>query len=171
MMSPIREEEHALVAQWASAERVLDQARALYTRERVGLAVLFEIARNEAYKKTAKPFQSRMEEATWTRYKSVFCKLLYFWSRLQHDENRDIRPLYRLSPEQARLYHRFRDAAQDEGEAPGDEDQQDRRFLEMVLSLFRCPFLDNDYENAIISSLAVMGIRDDGGWVGPGSYT
>ncbi|KAK0744615.1 hypothetical protein B0T21DRAFT_429238, partial [Apiosordaria backusii] len=72
------------------------------------------------------------------------------------------------------LYDSFEEAV--EGAAGGILDtaaQQayevkvDRLCLDTVIALFDHQFKHTQYENAIISGLAVMGIREDGGWVTP----
>ncbi|KAK4118463.1 hypothetical protein N657DRAFT_540828, partial [Parathielavia appendiculata] len=39
------------------------------------------------------------------------------------------------------------------------------------VAFFDHQYRDSPYESALLSGLAVLGIREDGGWVGPGDYT
>ncbi|KAM7210717.1 hypothetical protein V8F06_013895 [Rhypophila decipiens] len=65
-MGPIGEDEATLQRMWDSLGRVMDQARAAAVPIRVGHAVLFEVNRKEAHVKARKPFDSRMEDDTWS---------------------------------------------------------------------------------------------------------
>jgi hypothetical protein len=43
--------------------------------------------------------------------------------------------------------------------------------LELCISLLNQELGDNEYESVIISRLAVIGFRDDGGWLNAKDYT
>lgn len=68
---------------WESVDRLFDQARASCSLSRAGLAVLFEVNRTEAHIKPTKPFDGRMEDTSWAKYKRVFRKLFCYWVRSQ----------------------------------------------------------------------------------------
>ncbi|KAK4206214.1 hypothetical protein QBC37DRAFT_445140 [Rhypophila decipiens] len=95
-MGPIGEDEATLQRMWDSLGRVMDQARAAAVPIRVGHAVLFEVNRKEAHMKATKPFDSRMEDDTWIRYREVMRKLLCFIQRTQDWED-EARPRYMLT--------------------------------------------------------------------------
>ena len=46
-----------------------------------------------------------------------------------------------------------------------------REVLRLCIELLNHPLQDNEYQNVIISGLAIMGIRDDDGWLDAEDYT
>ena len=78
--------------------------------QRVGYAALFEINRNDAQVKARKPFDSRMEDDTWARYKDVIRKLVYYMIRTREW---DQRPAYKLTLGQKRLVEQVVAAIED----------------------------------------------------------
>ncbi|KAF6815375.1 hypothetical protein CMUS01_12464 [Colletotrichum musicola] len=102
----------------------------------VGHAVLFEVQRKEADVKPARPFDSRLEDDIWARYKEL-------WDKFEQAAE-DLRIL------------------QAEREHAG---------LDMLIGMLDHQLKRGHYENALISALAVMGIREDGGWVQITDYT
>lgn len=164
-LGTIKDDEPVLRRMWESMERVLDAAQAASAISRIGQAVLFEINRKEAHVKPRKPFDSRLEDDTWARYKEVFRKLLCFLQRVEEWEDKD-QPAYELTGRQGDLLDAFEEAAAGQG-----GDKADRLGLDMMVAFFDQEFKHTHYENAIISGLAVMGLRDDGGWVDANDYT
>ncbi|KAM7213331.1 Protein of unknown function (DUF3505) domain containing protein, partial [Rhypophila decipiens] len=71
-------------------------SRAAAVPIRVGYAVLFEVNRKEAHVKARKPFDSRMEDDTWVRYREVMRKLLCFIQRTE-DWDDEARPPYTVT--------------------------------------------------------------------------
>lgn len=67
----------------------------------VGYAVLFAINRKEVHVKSRKPFDGRMQDGTWVRYKDVFRKLCF----IRRTDNREgNRQLYQFMNRQGDLY-------------------------------------------------------------------
>lgn len=165
---PIEDDEPVLQRMWESMERVMDMAQAAVTPWQVGQAVLFEINRKEVHIKPRKPFDSRLEDDTWIRYKTAFRKLLCFIHRTQDWDDED-RPAYDFTEKQGKLFDAFAEAAG--AEQDGQEARVDRLGLDAIVAMFDHEFKHGQYENAIISGLAVMGLRDDGGWVSALDYT
>ncbi|KAK1948770.1 hypothetical protein LY78DRAFT_595185, partial [Colletotrichum sublineola] len=95
---------------------------------------------------------------TWERYKGVWRKFLCIWYRTQEMAD-DERPPYRLTARQRQYWQRFKAAVQKEGA------------LEVLVRVLNHPLRKGDYENVLISALAVMGIDEDGGWVKVTDYT
>lgn len=208
---PITGEEVVLQMMWDSLDRVMDAAQATAAARRAGLAALFEIQRKEMQVKPNRPFDNRLEDDTWARYKEVWRKLLCVLQRTQTWDEEE-RPPYRLTLKQRELYGAFRDAAARQGgvvareselrgseslgdiensdgsEESGDAErsvisgepvhglkrpaeQTDEACLGMVIGLLDHQYKQSHYDSAIISGLAVLGIRDDGGWVEAMNYT
>jgi RecQ family ATP-dependent DNA helicase len=171
---PIGDEEAVLWGMWQSLERVLDRARATAVAGKVGLAALFEVQRKEMHVKPRKPFDNRLEDDTWQRYKGVWRTLLCIWQRTQMWDD-DKRPPYQLTIQQGDLYDEFENAVERavEGSNEGvmDEEKVDRMCLDMVIGMLDHQFKQGHYNSILLSGLAVMGIREDGGWVAAEDYT
>jgi hypothetical protein len=96
----------------------MERARATVAAMPFGHAVLFEINRKEMNVKPKKPFDGRMEDDTWARYKDVFQQLICFIRRTDdRDENR---PTYEFTNRQGELYDEFVKAAQGESQMAGE---------------------------------------------------
>jgi hypothetical protein len=122
-----------------------------------------------------------MEDDSWIRYKEAWRKIICIWYRTQQQEDEDKRPPYQFTTGQQAAWNSFirdartrHDAIQGNIEAaksmPTDE-AMDRQCLEMVILFLDHQVGDNEHRNAIISALAVLGIREDGGWCDPSDYT
>ena len=136
-----------------------------------GHAALFEVNRKEAGAKATKPFDGRMEEDMWERYVEVFRKVLCCIWRTQEWAD-DERPAYVLTKKQGRLLDDLEDMVEG-GEVREGEGQAkvDRACLDFAVSLLDHELKHSAYESALISALAVLGRRGDGGWVSPLDYT
>jgi hypothetical protein len=161
-------------------ERVAERARAAVLK-RGGHAALFEINKKDIHVKPDKPFEGRMEDDTWARYKEVHRKLLCFIHRTQEWDDDD-RPPYEFTQAQGDLFDAFVDAVEEhmraedagersEAERQAGEDRADRLGLDAMVAWVDHQYRNTPYESALISGLATLGIREDGGWVGPGEYT
>ncbi|KAG6148290.1 hypothetical protein E4U37_007506 [Claviceps purpurea] len=175
---PAGDEETTLRQMCESLDRVMDSAKGLCRASKVGLSALFEINRREIGKKPAQPFTARMEEDSWTRYKNVWRKILCIWYRTQQQGD-ETRPPYRFNSEQQAIWDQFvlnarvRDGTLHRS-ATGtmlSDTSFDYLCLELIMTFLDHQIPEDDYQNAIISALAVLGIREDGGWHDPCEYT
>lgn len=73
---PIQGDEAVLQGMCDSLDRVLDQAWATTVPMTVGMPALFEVERKEVDVKPNRPFDSRLEDDTWARYKDVWRKMM-----------------------------------------------------------------------------------------------
>jgi hypothetical protein len=141
---------------------------------KVGSAALFEVARKEMHVKPRKPFDNRLEDDRWQRYKTVWRQLLCVWQRTQVWDD-DKRPPYELTTQQGDFYDEFEEAVERavEGVNEGamDKEKVDRMCLDMVIGMLDDQFKQGHYDSIVLSGLAVMGIREDGGWVDAMDYT
>ncbi|KJZ69024.1 hypothetical protein HIM_11583 [Hirsutella minnesotensis 3608] len=175
---PIREDEPVLQRMWEIFERVLDQARATAEPNKVGSAALFEVQRKEVQVKPRRPFDNRLEDDTWARYKEVWRKLMGIWWRMEQLPE-DERPPYRLTKRQGNLFDVFAEEVQAAVEDAGQhitgrqvsETTLERMCLDMIIASLDHQLKQGHYDNVIISGLAVLGVRDDGGWVSAMDYT
>ncbi|KAK4232749.1 hypothetical protein C8A03DRAFT_39626, partial [Achaetomium macrosporum] len=172
----------------SSLDRVMDRARAATAAMPGGHAALFEINRKKADVKPSKPFDSRMEDDTWARYKDgdLFDEFEEAAGRPAMDEpdrsaGTQADPLARGIPDRTprggpgRLARSQPDRSVRNGSdrsARGEPDQParkayeekvDRLCLDMVIAFFDHQYKHTQYENAIINGLAAMGLREDGG--------
>ncbi|KAM7182574.1 hypothetical protein V8F33_014207 [Rhypophila sp. PSN 637] len=130
-MGPIGEDEATLQRMWDSLGRVMDQARAAAVLIRVGHTVLFEVNRKEAHIKARKPFDSRIEDNTWVRYR-------------EEDEARP--PLYDAFKDATE--RSSRQGSEDTGNPSAPENLQavDRLCLDTIVSY---------YKSAIVSGTTI----------------
>ena len=181
MTGPAGDEEGVLRQICESLDRAMESARGVCRASKVGLSALFEINRREVGKKPAQPFDARMEEDSWMRYKDVWRKIICVWYRTQQQDE-ETRPPYQFTSTQQATWDKFVQNAQVRdgifqgmsSGAPGtilSDGSFDCQCLEVVMAFLDHQIPDGDYQNAIISALAVLGIREDGGWHDPSDYT
>ncbi|KAM6523080.1 hypothetical protein FSOLCH5_003699 [Fusarium solani] len=174
LVDPVGEQEHELQLIHDSLVRVMDQARAIATPTNVGSHALFEVQRKEVGKKPRRPFDNRVEDDTWTRYTTVWTKLVCYIYRAEKMPDAD-RPKFRLSKRQGDLMDDLADLVEayvDDPEAqPLGEARVDGLTLQVVIALLDHRLTAGEYRSAIISGLAVLGIRKDGGWMDVLDYT
>lgn len=135
---PIEEDKVVLQGMWEILERVMDKACATAVSTQVGSPALFEIQRKEIRIKPGRPFDNRMEEDSWARYKEVRRRLLCILHRTQMGE-RAARSPYRFTKQQDKGYSRFVDTvaavAGDARQMSAAEERIDRLALELAMSL------------------------------------
>ena len=178
---PAGDEEGALRQMCESLDRAMESARGVCRGSKVGVSALFEINRREVGKKPAQPFDARMEEDSWVRYKDVWRKMMCVWYRTQRQDE-ESRPPYQFTSTQQARWDTFVRSAQARDDifrgvssgGPGTtlcDRSFDHECLEVVMAFLDHQIADDDYQNAIISALAVLGIREDGGWHDSSDYT
>ncbi|KAL3599809.1 hypothetical protein FPOAC2_04037 [Fusarium poae] len=174
LMDPVGEEEHVLQLIHESIMRVMLQARITATPNTVGSQALFEVQRKEVDKKPRRPFDNRVEEDTWARYTAVWSKLICYVYRAEELDD-DKRPGFKLTKQQGdrmdALELMINDHVEDPEANPLDEDKVDTLVLQVVIALLDHRLTVGEYRSAIISGLAVLGIRQDGGWMDAIDYT
>ncbi|KAM7192758.1 hypothetical protein V8F33_008219 [Rhypophila sp. PSN 637] len=139
-------------------ERLRESMGPIAVPIRVGHTVLFEVNRKEAHIKARKPFDSRIEDDTWVRYREVMRKLLCFIQRTKDWED-EARPPYTVTEKQGSLY----DGSEDTGNPSVPENLQvvDRLYLDTIVLFLDYWYKHSYYEGAIIS----------GGWENVDNYT
>lgn len=173
-IEPVQDDEHALGRICQSVQRVAAKAQAQAMRNRSGLVVLFELNRKDGEKKKNKPFVSMMEVDTWARYVEVIRGIVCFAVRTQEWDD-EARPPYRFTKQQGELFDELVDTAEAlEGAGivtDEDEARFDRICLDAVVSMADHAFKASEYESVLISALAVMGLKPEGGWFPATEYT
>jgi superfamily II DNA helicase RecQ len=169
-----------------SFRRVVQAAQSSAVREVVGIHTLFEVNRKDMMQKPTMPFHSAMGDDTLKKYSGFWIQLLCYLYRTQEDEEFRDRPDYTMTSEQEGAYDELVEEAQrlveressvreGEGNArdEGHEEfeQIDRLCLQLCMTLLDHELCNSEYESAIISGLAVLGFREDGGWLNAEDYT
>ncbi|KAF4484812.1 Bloom syndrome protein-like protein [Colletotrichum fructicola Nara gc5] len=169
---PIEDGEETLEAIWAVFNSVADKARATAAPHKVGHDVLFEAERKEISQKPVRPFDNRMEDDTWQRYKEVWRKMVSILFRMDEWPERE-RPPYRFTMRQGSLWDAFTSRVEaDVGSREAAQAEEvERMCLDAIIAIIEDPYKQSQKESAMIGALAVLGIREDGGWHQATEYT
>jgi RecQ family ATP-dependent DNA helicase len=192
LVAPADEDEPHLQVLCKAFDWMIQDAQYHAVREVVGLEALFEANKKEADRETQMPFSSWMETTTVKRYTEVCKQVLCFIFRAEEDEP-DKRPPYELTERQQSSIEVIRDAIRgfmqwktDQGPARDEEDTREeeesdeeiklmsqiqREVLRLWMALLDHPLQDNEYKSVLISGLAVLGLREDDGWLDAEDYT
>jgi superfamily II DNA or RNA helicase len=159
-----------LQAVYDSLKRIAWQAKEDCTDGDVGLSVLLEVGRKTVTDHPNRPFSGRIERRTMERYISVWQRILaYIFRTIDMDDER--RPAYDFTSKQKGLFDNVRRQLRGIIYRKEEPSRLDRTLLDFLVSLLDHPLGDGDYESAILSALAAMGVRDDGGWYQADNYT
>jgi superfamily II DNA helicase RecQ len=198
LVSSVGDDEPELQVLYKAFDWMIQGAQFTAVSEIVGETALFEVNKKEAKVETQMPFDSWMDITTVRSYTHVWRQILGYVFRTQ-DTPTDKRPPYKLTSNQIiymqslrRLIDRFQqwktthnpethngESQAESGTEEEDESDEEiekmkeieREVLRFCISLLDHPLQDNEYKSGIISALAVMGIRDDGGWLNAEDYT
>jgi hypothetical protein len=140
-----------------------------------------------------------MEADSWARYKGVMCRIVCIVHRTKQRPKEE-RPPYAMTSAQRRYWKGFAKACgryqamqehqatlaaeedrreQDESRANEDIRKQTSEMQEscrdmcarFIIAMLDHSLGDHQYDNVLIGTLAVMGVRDDGGWQSALDYT
>ncbi|KAF4480637.1 hypothetical protein CGGC5_v011645 [Colletotrichum fructicola Nara gc5] len=169
---PIEDGEETLRFVWAVFNSVADKARATAAPHKVGHDALFEAERKEISQQPVRPFDNRMEDDTWQRYKEVWRKMVSIWFRMDEWPERE-RPPYRFTMRQGSLWDAFTSRVEaDVGSRQAAQAEEvERMCLDAIIAIIEDPYKQSQKESAMIGALAVLGIREDGGWHQATEYT
>ncbi|KAL3420487.1 hypothetical protein PVAG01_08986 [Phlyctema vagabunda] len=189
LVEPVEGDEVELQVVYKAFDWMIQGAQFHAVKEVVGIHALFEVNKKEVDKKPHMPFDSWISITTVKTYTDVWKTLLYYVLRAEDDDEAK-RPLYQLTPKQQCQLRELRDKIREFGrwkeqqpsrgdptqEVESDEEigsmrQIQRRVLQFCIALLNQPLQDHEYENAIISGLAVLGMREDEGWLDAEDYT
>lgn len=164
---PTRDErdadERALYRACSAARHVVRRAFQTCRPEVVGRPALELIERRESgAESNEKPFYSGHKASTVARYgEQIVAVLCYVWRTCGPRQS----PPYELSFQQQRHMQHMKSYARQPGAASGKRLQS--RFLRFWISLLDHSLPDNEHKNALISGIAVLGLKADhlgGGW-------
>ena len=176
------DEEPELYIVHEAFQNMIRAAQSIAVKEAVGKPALLEANRKERGKKAKKPFNSKMTANTFKGYVGYWKQLLSYIIRCE-DLEEEKRPGFKFTSKQRLGFDTLMDAvdqlsdykeenrSKDEEEYEKARDEVQRRLLQFCIALLDHDLVDNEYRSAIISGLAVLGIREDKGWENPEDYT
>jgi len=182
LIRPVDVEEEAVLAVIESSFfRIIDACHQHATPEVIGEPALCAVNSVEYEKKVEDPFYMIMKDDTDRRYRTVWMQILSFIVRSEKEWEQDDRPGYRLTMQQRKSFDRLMHRAEEfkETEVGDDMDEAARKqmrgldndCLEFCIRLLNHQLPGDAYENAIISGLSILGIKDGGGWLEATEYT
>jgi hypothetical protein len=197
LVEPVGDDEPELQVLCKAFDWMIQNAQYTTVQEVVGQAALFEVNKKEADKETQMPYDSWMDITTVRSYTHVWRQILCYIVRAEDEDPTD-RPAYKLTPrqeigiqdlresiEEFRVWKGADTGGREEDEERGGRDKDgeesneeikrmkkvQRHVLRFCIDLLDHPLQDNEYESAMISALAVLGMRDDEGWLDAEDYT
>ena len=183
-----------------AVEMVIWKAQQASKASVVGMPAMMFINRREGgFEKKEKPFNARQTAKTMVRYSGHWMSVMrYIWrtrnllvvGRQNIGGVQGRRPPYRLTMRQQAALRKLEEAVGEDkseddvfyaalegggvsDEAPREVDpaRVEELTLEFMLSLLDHPLKDDEYESALVSGAAVLGISKENGWVSPLLYT
>ncbi|KAK6591364.1 hypothetical protein H4I95_12233 [Botrytis cinerea] len=192
LVAPVKDDEPELEVLCRAFDWLIQDAQYHCIRPVVGLEALFEANRKEVDKDVRMPFDSWMDITTVMRYTEV-CKQLLRYIFRSKDIEPEKRPAYELTERQQMCIEDVRTSIEEfvwwkeeQGGASGSgaEDEEgesdeeiewmgriQRQILRLWMALLNQPLQDDEYKSVLISGLAVLGMREDDGWLDAEDYT
>ena len=176
------EEEPELYIVHEAFHSMIRAAQSIAVKDVVGKPALVEASRKEQGKKAKKPFNSRMSQNTFQAYTGFWKQLLSYIIRCD-DLEEEKRPSFKFTSKQRLVFDTLMNIVDQlidykkENRSEEDEEYEkarvevERRLLQFCIALLDHNLIDNEYRSAIISGLAVLGLREDKGWENPEDYT
>jgi RecQ family ATP-dependent DNA helicase len=190
LVAPVQDDEPELDVLCKAFNWLIQDAQYHCIRLVVGLEALFEANRKEVDKDVRMPFDSWMDITTVMAYTEVYKQLLRYIFRSK-DIEPEKRPGYELTERQQMAIQDvwtnieefvwWKEEQGDLRSGEGEEGESDeeikwmsriqRQILRLWIALFNQPLQDNEYKSILISGLAVLGMREDDGWLDAEDYT
>ena len=182
LIRPVEDEgEEILAVIHVSFDRIFEACRVHATEEVVGEAALCKVNAVEYGKKAEDPFYMDMKDNTQVSYTEVWKQMLSFIVRAETKWEPDDRPGYKFTAQQKKSFKKlteqameFQDVKVFDGMSESAKKQMqelDSECLEFYIQLLDHRLVGDAYENAIISGLSILGIKDGGGWLEATEYT
>jgi hypothetical protein len=180
------EEEDELQLLGLAFKGLIQDAQYDAVRSVVGIQALFEANKKEADKEPSMPFNSWMDITTIHAYVDVWKRLLFYIYRVEQMEDKDKQPKYKLTEKQRERFDEmqleiecFQEWKEEQDPNQGEESEEQtkhigqiqHRVLQFCIELLDHPIGDNEYDSAIISGLAALGLREDNKWLDAEDYT
>lgn len=156
--------------------KIIKEAMAICQPRLVGRSALEYVNRRETGQNNSeRPFYSKQKVSTMKKYIDVWLKMLrYIW----RTAGKKRRPPYRLTDKQERCLRVLKSIARDIANRDNTERSDhglNKRIQEATrefwLSMFDHELKEGEYESAVISALAVLGLDTNEGWASAMNYT
>ena len=189
LAEPAGEEEIELQILGKAFEWLIQDSQYHAVRQVVGLEALFIVNKKEVDKEPQMPFSGWMDMTTIISYVDVWKRLLFYIFRAESAQE-DMRPPYKLTRNQRwthadvktsiqefQLWKETRESMSiDESEEESEEEIAQMKIIQhkvltFCMALLNHPLGDSEYKNVIISGMAVLGMREDTGWLEADEYT
>ena len=189
LVAPVTDDEPELEVLCRAFDWLIQDAQYHCIRPVVGLEALFEVNRKEVDKDVRMPFDSWMDITTVKAYTEVYKQLLRYIFRSK-DIEPEQRPGYQLTERQQMAIQdvwtnieEFVWWKEEQGDLESGEEEEEsddeiewmgriqRQILRLWIALLNQPLQDDEYKSVLISGLAVLGIREDDGWLDTEDYT
>ncbi|KAK6591640.1 hypothetical protein H4I95_12110 [Botrytis cinerea] len=191
LVAPVRNDEPELEVLCRAFDWLIQDAQHHCIRPVVGLEALFEANRKEVDQDVRMPFDSWMDITTVIRYTEI-CKQLLRYIFRSKDIEPEKRPGYGLTERQQMciedvwtsieelIWWKEEQGALGSGaeDKEGESDEEiewigriQRQILRLWMALLNQPLQDDEYKSVLISGLAVLGMREDDGWLDAEDYT
>jgi superfamily II DNA helicase RecQ len=191
LVAPVKDDEPELDVLCRAFDWLIQDAQYHCIRPVVGLEALFEANRKEVDKDIRMPFDSWMDITTVKAYTEVYKQLLRYIFRSK-DIEPEKRPGYELTERQQMAIddvwtniEEFIWWKEEQGglgsgpeEEEGESDEEiewmgriQRQILRLWIALLNQPLQDDEYKSVLISGLAILGMREDDGWLDAEDYT
>jgi RecQ family ATP-dependent DNA helicase len=191
LVAPIKDDEPELEVLCKAFDWLIQDAQYHCVRPVIGLEALFEANRKEVDKDVRMPFDSWMDITTVKAYTEVYKQLLRYIFRSK-DIEPEKRPGFELTERQKMaiddVWTNIEEfvwwkeeqggsgsgAEEEEGESDEEIEwmgQIQRQILRLWIALLNQPLQDDEYKSVLISGLAMLGMREDDGWLDAEDYT
>ncbi|KAK5279582.1 hypothetical protein LTR40_007588 [Exophiala xenobiotica] len=190
LVAPVKDNEPELQVLCRAFDWLIQDAQYHCIRSVVGLEALFEANRKAVDQDVRMPFDSWMDITTVLRYTEVCRQLLCYIARSK-EITPGKRPAYELTErhqmcledmwtniEEFVWWKEEQEGGVETGVGEGHSDEEiewmgqiQRQVLRFWMAVFAQPLQDDEYKSVLISGLAVLGMREDEGWLDAEDYT
>ena len=156
--------------------KLIRAAQKVAVTDVVGQAACSRLIGRKWVRSRVKPFNSRLSKSAFKAYTDIWKQLLSYIWRADDMEESD-RPKYSFTSRQKVEFDSLVEVAEEASQESGvqarnrTEKAVQTQVLRFCISLLDHQLGDHQYQSAIISGLAVLGLDEGGGWVDAVDYT
>lgn len=192
-IEPPGEEEPELQVMCKAFDWMIQGAQFTAVQDVVSQAALFEVNKKETDTEAQMPFDSWMDQTTIRAYTQVWRQVLCYLWRAETEGGEASRPKYKLTIKQResidhlqvgieyfQQWQEIQGVRSPEGDQNGEAESEEEikqikiiqtLVLDFCITLLDHQLQDNEYQSGLISALAVLGIKEKGGWSDALEYT
>lgn len=163
---------------WEVFTQLVRNARQICTLQECGFAVLVEVNRTSYERKARRPFDIYLQESTWDKYMVFWKRILGTIVRMLLWSGEEGRPYFSATRQQDLHFNQLQDFIIRKGSSPYTKEDKvivKKYLLDFIISLFNHQLELDEYSNILISSLAILGLKQSSDmqfvWHGPQDYT